>query len=504
MKRLENMHLPKSTKNLLTIAGTTIALVSLLIILLLFVISTYFGSNNSFLGIFIYMALPALMVFGLILIPVGMIRAKRRERRRVAGTPDYPLWDFNKPSTRNAAAIFLVGTICLAILSSIGSFQAFQITESNEFCGKLCHDVMKPEYTAYQNSPHERVHCVECHVGSGAGWYVRSKMTGLYQVYAVLTNQIPHPIETPIQNLRPAMETCEHCHWPQKFYDRKQKSKISYLADKATTAWNINLQMKTSASNSAQGIAQGIHWHINQDVKIEYIASARNREKIPWVKYTNLKTGEETIFEDADEKLTPARRDTLEIRKMDCIDCHNRPSHHYKAPQNFIDELITSGKIPRELPEVKIVAMNILYRDYSTTDSAMLAIKTLVNEYYTTNYPQLPDSAKNKIQLAISGIQEGYSQNFFPEMGVKWSAYPNHLGHMETNGCYRCHNNRHISASGKIISRNCNLCHDIVAQGTDSAMQISDSFHPLEFRHPVDIGEEWKISMCSECHNKLY
>jgi nitrate/TMAO reductase-like tetraheme cytochrome c subunit len=253
------MNLPKSTKNLVTIAGTTIAIISFLIILILFFISTLFDSNNSFLGIFIYMVLPALMVFGLLLIPIGMIRAKRQEKRKVAGAPQYPLFDFNKPSTRNAAIIFLVGTVFLVILSSIGSFQAFHITESNEFCGKLCHKVMKPEYTAYQNSPHSRVNCVECHVGSGAGWYVRSKITGLYQVYAVITGQVPRPILTPIESLRPAMETCEHCHWPEKFYDRKQRNIISYLADEATTAWNVHLQMKTSASNSALGNAQGIH-----------------------------------------------------------------------------------------------------------------------------------------------------------------------------------------------------------------------------------------------------
>lgn len=498
------MHLPKSTKNLITIAGTTIAIISFLIILLLFFISSLFESNNSFLGIFIYMVLPAFLFFGLLLIPIGMIRAKRQEKLKVEGTPDYPLFDFNKPSTRNAAIIFLVGTVFFVILSSIGSFQAFHITESNEFCGKLCHKVMKPEYTAYQNSPHSRVNCVECHVGSGAGWYVRSKITGLYQVYAVITNQIPHPISTPVESLRPARETCEHCHWPEKFYDRKQRNIISYLADDTTTAWNVHLQMKTSGDHNGQGISQGIHWHINPDVKIEYIASVRNREKIPWVKYTNLKTGEVTIFEDKDEKLTSAQHDTLETRTMDCIDCHNRPSHNYKAPQNFVDDYITAGKIPHELPDVKIVAMDVLNQDYSTTDSAMLAIKTQVDEYYTSMYPELVESNKKDIEKAIAGMQEGYSQNFFPEMGVKWTAYPNHIGHMETNGCFRCHNDRHQSESGKVISRDCNLCHNIVAQGTVADMQISNTFNPLEFKHPVEINDEWKTKLCSDCHTKLY
>ena len=498
------MHLPKSSKNLVTIAGVIIAIASLAIIVILFLVSTYIFPNNSYLGVFIYMGLPALLVFGLLLIPIGMVRAKKQEKLVGDRAGTYPLWDFNKPSTRNAAAIFLVGTIILAILSSIGSFQAFHITESNEFCGKICHVTMKPEYTAYQNSPHSRVNCVECHVGSGAGWYVRSKVTGLYQVYAVLTNQIPHPIQTPIQSLRPAMETCEHCHWPQKFYDRKQKNKISYLADETTSAWNIQLQMKTSASHSAQGIAQGIHWHINPDVKIEYRTSVINREKIPWVKYTNLKTGESTIFEDTKDKLKPSQLDSLEVRRMDCIDCHNRPSHNYKTPQGFIDELITAGKIPRTLPDVKIVAMNVLNQDYSTTDSAMMGIKKQVNEYYTSMYPKLVASKKKDIEQIIAGIQEGFSQNVFPEMGVKWTAHPNHLGHLETIGCDRCHNDLHKSVSGKVISRDCNLCHNIVAQGPDSAMQISSSFKPLEFKHPVDIKDEWKTKLCSECHAKLY
>ncbi|MBL7971482.1 MAG: hypothetical protein JNL03_08175 [Prolixibacteraceae bacterium] len=211
-----------------------------------------------------------------------------------------------------------------------------------------------------------------------------------------------------------------------------------------------------------------------------------------------------TIFEDHDEKLDAVQHDTLEIRTMDCIDCHNRPSHNYQAPQNFIDELISAGKIPHELADVKVVAMNVLSQDYSTTDSAMMSIKDQVNEYYSTMYPELLESKKKEIAQTIEGIQEGYGQNFFPEMGVKWTAYPNHIGHMETNGCFRCHNDRHKSESGKVITRDCNLCHNIVAQGTNDDMEISNSFNPLEFRHPVEINDEWKTKLCSECHYKLY
>ena len=329
------MKLPDSSKNIMSIVGASIALINLLLIIVLFILTTYVIDQGSYLGIFIYMVLPVFMIGGLLMIPIGMYREKKRLKKEEPGELKWPLVDFNKPSTRNATIIFIVGTICLAVLSSIGSFEAFHLTESNEFCGKLCHKVMKPEYTAYHASSHERVACVECHVGSGASWYVKSKISGLYQVYSVLAKKYPKPIPTPIHDLRPARETCEQCHWPQKFYDRKHRNKKSYLADQENTEWDLHLQMKTSASTSALGQAEGIHWHINSDVKIEYISETFDRQTIPWVRYTNLKTNESFVYEDEENKLSPEQIDTLEIRVMDCLDCHNRPSHNYKAPPEF-------------------------------------------------------------------------------------------------------------------------------------------------------------------------
>ena len=90
------------------------------------------------------------------------------------------------------------------MLSSLGSYRVFEETESPQFCGALCHTVMKPEYTAYKISPHSRVRCTECHIGPGASWFVRAKLSGLYQVYATVTDVYPRPIPVPVQNLRPA------------------------------------------------------------------------------------------------------------------------------------------------------------------------------------------------------------------------------------------------------------------------------------------------------------
>jgi len=452
------------------------------------------------------MVLPAFMIFGLLLIPIGMRinRARAKKADQDGFSKNWPILDFNNIGTRNASLIFVVGTVFLLVISSVGSYEAFHYTESVEFCGKLCHQVMEPEYTTYHGSAHERVACVECHVGSGASWYVKSKMSGLYQVYSVLANKFPTPIPTPIANLRPAQETCEKCHWPEKFYDRKMKLKHSYLADDENTERIINLQMKTSSEITSEGIQKGIHQHISPDVRIEYKTLTANRQIIPWVRYTNLKTGESEVFTDSENSLSQNQLDSLKTRVMDCLDCHNRPSHNYNVPQNFIDKSISQGKISKTLPGIKQISMTALYKEYSTKDSAFMAIRNQVDEYYKSSYPDLAVSRKADIEKAIVEIQDGYANNIFPAMKASWKAYPNNIGHLETDGCYRCHNDRHTTTKGKVISKDCNLCHNIMAQGTAGNMEYSTTFQPLEFQHPVDIDDAWKSEMCSSCHSQLY
>ena len=446
------------------------------------------------------------MITGLILIPIGMrISRKRAQQAEVKGEErNWPVLNFNNLATRNAGIIFILGTVFLLIVSSVGSYEAFHYTESVEFCGKLCHKVMEPEYTTYFGSPHERVACVECHVGSGASWYVKSKLSGLYQVYSVLAKKYPTPIPTPIANLRPAQETCEQCHWPEKFYDFKLKEKHSFLADETNTERIIKMQIKTSSRMTDNGLEKGIHQHIDPNVKIEYKTNTDDRQVIPWVRYTNLQTGEVTVYNDSENMLSNEELDSLETRVMDCIDCHNRPSHNYNAPQNFTDKLMYDGAIPKDLPEIKLIAMMALNQEYSTKDSAFEAIQTQVLEYYQSGYPDLLEERKADINEAIEGIQTGYANNIFPEMKASWKAYPNNIGHMESDGCYRCHNNRHTANNGKVISKDCNLCHNILAQGTPDEMHYSEGLDPMVFEHPIDIDDMWQTELCSTCHSALY
>jgi len=213
------MKLPKSFYNWISLGGATLAIISFFIILFLLLISMLYSGGSSYIGLFTFIILPVFLVIGLILIPIGMLRKTKNDKKTTAPPEQkkWPIINLNDARYRNAWLIFSIGTLLFLMLSAIGSYEAFHYTESNRFCGSVCHSVMEPEYTAYQNSPHARVACVECHVGPGAGWYVKSKLSGLYQVYAVTTGNYPKPIPTPIENLRPARETCEECHWPEKF-----------------------------------------------------------------------------------------------------------------------------------------------------------------------------------------------------------------------------------------------------------------------------------------------
>ena len=312
--------LPPSIQNWVSFVGLIIAVISLLMIVVLYTLSLIISEKGLYLGLVIYILLPAVMMAGLILIPIGMIIKSRRQKKSKYETkPGWPIINLNISRQRK---LFFGASLIITFLlfiSIIGSYEAFHFTESVHFCGQLCHKVMNPEYTAYQHSAHARVSCVECHVGPGADWYIRSKLSGLYQVYSTLFNKYPKPIPTPIENLRPAREVCEQCHWPQKFYSHKLRYESYYITDEGNTRWDLRLVMKTGPEHSALGLEEGIHWHINPYVKIEYIASDERREEIPWVRYTNLLTGETVIYQDRDNPLSRKEIDSSSPRTMDCI-----------------------------------------------------------------------------------------------------------------------------------------------------------------------------------------
>ncbi len=491
---------PSSFYNPITLIGAAVAVVNFGLILFLTLLEALSREQKPYMGIITFIILPGFLIIGLLLIAFGIIREHRREKHGFRRIGRFPVVDLNNPKHRSAVTFFSVGTILLLLFSAFGSFKAYEYTDSVQFCGTVCHSVMNPEYTAYQYSPHARVDCVKCHIGPGATWYVRSKLSGAYQVYATIFNQYPRPIPTPISNLRPARETCEQCHWPNVFYNQKKIVNTYYLSDNDNSKMVLTLLLKIGGGNEATGVTSGIHWHMNISNQITYIASDSSRQVIPWVKAKSLLTGKETIYKSTETKLTDEQLKKGETRTMDCIDCHNRPSHIYHPPSQSVNEDMAAGLIDPKLPYIKSISVDALEGSYSTKPIALDSIKLVVEDFYKTRYPHI-DSTKNKdIEKSIVQLQGIYQRNYFPEMDVSWKKYPNNIGHLYSQGCFRCHDGKHVSEDGKVIPKDCNSCHTILAEQFGDN-QPNVSLTGLTYKHPVDIGNSWQETACSDCHS---
>ena len=480
-------------RNLTALAGVVMASFGFVAGTTLIIIDMQAHLNNPYTGIFTYMIVPVILISGLILILVGALMARKRDRAEHPEIGRMPVINMNNPVHLRNFLVVTIVTLLFICLSVVGGYRAYHFTESVEFCGKTCHSVMKPEYTAYQNSPHANTGCTKCHIGPGADFFVKAKINGLYQVYSTLFNKFNRPIPTPVHNLRPARETCYNCHWPEKFFGATEFKRTYYRADETNSPWTVQMLLKVGGGNPDQRHPEGIHWHVTGKNKIEYIAADDKRLEIPWVRMTGP-DGKETIFQDKDHQLTPEEIANAEIRTMDCIDCHNRPTHQYHSPERALNDALASGRLDSSIPEIKANGIEALTGDYATEQEAMESIKSLLQDAY-------PD-ADTKTARAIETIQAIYGENMFPEMNVSWEAYPDHIGHMITPGCFRCHNGDHETEEGRVISRDCDSCHTIIAQGSGTEIH-SINTGGLPFQHPEDIDEEWKETRCDECHTGI-
>jgi nitrate/TMAO reductase-like tetraheme cytochrome c subunit len=486
--------MPSLLQNWISLFGMIVAGCSFFAVLCLIIIDFYQSSGNPYMGILTYVVTPSFLVMGLTLIAVGGFLEWRRRHRLAPGeVPRHPRIDFNLPKHRRNFVIIMSITFVFLMFTAFGSYQTYHFTESVTFCGTTCHTVMKPEHTAYQKSPHARVTCTQCHIGSGAGWFVKAKLSGAYQVYSVLADKFPRPIPTPVHNLRPAQDTCEQCHWPQKFSGGLVKVRRHFMSDETNTPWTISLLMKVGGGDPKRGEVEGIHWHVSGGNKIDYI-SDESRQKIPWVRVTGS-DGKVTVYEAKGEKLTPDQIAGSAKRVMDCIDCHNRPSHIYHSPDDAVNAALAGGLIDRTLPLIKKNAVAALVQEVATEAEAMKKISAKLKDDYSKH----PD--QTKVASAIAAVQGIFRENFFPEMKVNWKAYPSHVGHHEWPGCFRCHDGEHVSPAGGKISADCNSCHTILAQGAGTEPKAI-SPQGLEFVHPGEaVGDAWKESKCSDCHN---
>jgi nitrate/TMAO reductase-like tetraheme cytochrome c subunit len=260
---------PQEIYNPITLSGAGISTLSFGLIIFLTILELLSPETKPYMGILTLIILPGILLIGVFLILFGIIRERNRIKKGLLRRSKLLIINFNDPKQRRMIFAFSVGTLLLMFFSAFGSFKAYEYTETDEFCGLLCHEVMAPEYTAYLSSPHSRVGCVTCHIGSGAAWFVRAKISGSYQVYSVLFNKYSKPIPTPVKELRPAEGTCEQCHSPEHFFKEIRYSANYYLYDEENTKSSLSMLLKIGGGNSELGRAEGIHWHMNVSNKME-------------------------------------------------------------------------------------------------------------------------------------------------------------------------------------------------------------------------------------------
>jgi len=486
--------------------GLLIVLLSAILIFAILLIELLGKTPHPYLGMFVFLVLPGIAAGGVFLFLIGMRweAGRRRKNANLADLP-YPKVDLNEPKQRKLFVYTVVGGAFVVTLLSWAGYEGYEYTESVSFCGQTCHTPMAPEYTAYLDSAHARVRCVECHVGEGATHYVRSKLQGAHQLIAVITGEYSRPIATPIKNLRPARETCEKCHWPEKFFGAKLLQLPHYRYDDKNTPEQVTLVLKTGGGSKTHGESGGVHWHMMIENSVSFAATDAKLQDIPWVS-SKHKDGSETTYVSRRAKLSKAQLDALPRHRMDCMDCHNRPAHGFPSPDGGIDQALFKGQISQTLPRIKRLLVEAMMEDYPDSATAHRAISDRLREHYQSNFPEVLKERKADIEQAIQVATRIYDRAVFPEMHVNWQTYPTNIGHRNWPGCFRCHDGQHVTADGVVLGNDCaGTCHTQPKRSAPTALGVVDpnanaDWHPWQLpSKSLDIPAHQAL-LCSNCH----
>ena len=425
--------------------------------------------DNPYLNFLFYLVLGPLFVAGIVMVVTGLLFFRGQEEIGLFAY-EYVKEQLNMPGrfTRIRRLFYLMSllTVLLLLLIAITAFSGFRYTDSVQFCAQFCHTVMEPEYVTYQNSSHSRVSCVECHIGAGTEWFTRAKLTGIKQFLAVLTDSYSRPIPTPITGLRPDRATCEQCHRPEKFHGHKLYFIDKFLPDRKNSHLQTVMIMKVGSGGYLGQNAQGVHWHISDRFQVRYTPADQGLHEITRVVLEERDGGRITFVPASTGKKAPAADGEVgEERLMDCMDCHNRPTHVFLSPERALDRKLLTRRIPDELPFIKRQALEAITADYATTQEAMHEISRKIKNWYQDNYPDPAKERNDLLAAAIRGAQEAYRENVFPDMNITWNFYRDFIGHQEGTGCFRCHDGSFVAEQGsRTISHQCDTCHIILAE----------------------------------------
>jgi hypothetical protein len=472
-------------KNWLSLAGAVIVAGSVFSFVLLMVLDLFAPRQNPYVGILTWVVAPAFFILGFCLIVMGWLLSRRQIVRglKEARRPKLVI-DLTNHKHRRYLAIAVGAAAMFLLVSAIGSYQTYRVTSSVQFCGQACHQPMEPQFVAYQHSPHAKIECTECHIGSGAANFIKAKFNGVHQLYASAFNDYHKPIRIS-GKIDINQKTCEQCHWPERYVGNLERSYNHFLMEETNTPFSVRLLLKVGGADATHGPPGGIHWHMSLANKVEYVASDDLKQDIPWVRITDPQ-GKVTEFRRPDFTNGLAGQT---IQRMDCRDCHNRPAHQFRAPGDAVDLAMSLGQISTALPFIKKEALVALTAEASTKNEGFEKIAASLRKAYTN---------ATDLDGTIAAVQAIYRQNFFPEMKTDWRTHPNNIGHKDWPGCFRCHDGKHKTSDGKrtLGASGCNSCHTILAQGSGEEL-TKLSATGQNFFH---VDSPYSDFDCNKCH----
>lgn len=437
-------------------------------------------------------------LLGAVIAGVGGLVGLRRRRRGIPSRVLEP-WtlDLTHARDRRFALAGLIAAVLLVGVFASATGQGIRYLESREFCVNVCHAVMEPQGAAALHSPHANFACADCHVGTGAVHFARAKLNGMRQLWGVVTGEYERPVRVHVDGKQTAEDLCEECHARNRWVGTREK-RLSYFAgDEENTPHPVLMLLKVGGTRPGSERGEGIHYHMLLDAKVEYVASDAEVSEMLWVRVTDA-DGQVRTYRREDEGSDEAIAGKP-VETMSCLDCHNRPAHRFEAPTTVMNELLADGVIDRGLPNIKVEGVQLLEESYPDRATALARIEERLRERYESEDGREPGDPT--VAAAITAIQAAWSRNSFPHMKAGWQAYPSHLSHLNSPGCFRCHNDELLDEEGEALFGSCTDCHIVLAQGQGGAVREVDFEHGLPFYHFTDDEAFDDYEDCASCHN---
>lgn len=437
--------------------GIVLAVASGLVFLGLVVVHLRGFQQNPYADLVVFGALPALFAAGLLLTVIGLWRQRRRDRTSTVGAPDAVRFDLNAPETRRSLIFVTAATLVSLVALSFASQGAVEYSESQQFCGQACHQVMQPHFVAHQTGLHSRVECVQCHIEPGARGFLSAKLNGINQLRLFLTDRYPQPIPSSPQVARPNVYTsCEQCHWPDRFVGDVIKVVHEYADDQANSETKTTLRLHVGGPVAGTGSGIGIHWHMNRANIVEYLTLDETLEQIPYVRVATPGGGIREYFADG---FSAAALEGRPLRRMGCVDCHSRPAHRFgSTPERAVDAALGAGLITTRIPFIRRETVRAVRTEYPSQEAALTGIEHSIRGALGGAQN---DGTETALRQAIAVAQSLYRTNIFPSMKIGWGTYRDQVGHTTSQGCFRCHDESHVTKDGLTLGQDCEQCHAI-------------------------------------------